>query len=156
MQYPKSWRAKEGQRPNVIQLLTSENGRGLDSIVILIKDLPLPPGPTLSEQELSDFFSPQSMREMIPDGASFVTTKPVILDGQKGGMIVFDQIQQRVDMQLSLRALQFVTVYKDKIIFVQCMAATEGNGQKELVDRFTRVEPLFRLVANSFVIHDQY
>ena len=156
IQYPKSWRAKEGQRPNVIQLITSENGRGFNSIVLMVKDIPLPSGYRITEQELNDLFSPQSLKEMIPDGASFVTSKAVVLDRQKGGMIVFDQTQQRVDTTISMRSQQFVTVYKNKMIFVQCMTATPGSSHAELNDRFKKMEPLFKLVANSFVIQDQY
>lgn len=156
IQYPKSWRAKEGQRPNVIQLITSENGRGFNSIVLMVKDIPLPPGYRIPEQEMNDLFSPQSLKEMIPDGATFVTSKAVVLDHQKGGLIVFDQTQQRVDTKISMRILQFVTVYRNKMIFVQCMTATPDSGHTELNDRFRKMEPLFKLVANSFVIQSQY
>jgi len=35
IEYPKSWRPQEGKRPNVVQTIVSENGRGLESIVLV-------------------------------------------------------------------------------------------------------------------------
>ena len=37
---PKTWVAKEGNRPNIVQKFVSENGRGLELLLILIKELP--------------------------------------------------------------------------------------------------------------------
>ena len=90
IQYPKSWQVREGQRPNVIQFITSENGRGPDSIILMVKDIPLPEGYKGSDEEINDFFTPESLREILPEGSSFISAKPVVLDGRKGGMLVFD------------------------------------------------------------------
>jgi hypothetical protein len=124
IQYPVSWHAKEGQRPNVIQILTSENGRGLDSIVLIVKDIPLPQAYSITEKELDDLFSERSLKETLPEGASFISAKPVILDGRKSGMLVFEQMQQRVDSTVKMRGLQFMTTYKNKMILVQCLTGT--------------------------------
>jgi hypothetical protein len=157
IQYPKSWRAKEGKRPNVIQLIISENGRGLDGIVLMVRDLPLPPGYSMTEQDLNDLFSQRSLKEMVPNGASLVTAKTVVLDNHKGGMIVFDQTHQRIDVKVSVRSVQFITVYGNKMIFVQFMTRPPpGGSHLDLNDRFRKVELLFKLVANSFVIQSQY
>jgi hypothetical protein len=156
IQYPRSWRAKEGQRPNVIQLITSENGRGFENIVLLVKDIPLPAGYRMTNQDLDEFFSPKALREMVPDGASVIAAKSVVMDRQKAGMILFDHNLQRVDATIFMRNLHFVTVYKDKMIFVQCMIASPSADRTELNERFKKIEPLFKLVANSFVLQSQY
>ena len=156
IEYPRSWRIKEGKRPNVIKLFTSKNGRGLESILLMVKDIPLPSGYEITDQELDDFFSPQELKLMIPNGASFISAQPIILDNQKGGMMVFDQTLQRIDQKVSFRNLQFITIFKNKMIFIQCMVATKKNNQTDLNKQFRRLEPLFKLVANSFVIQDQY
>jgi hypothetical protein len=156
VEYPRSWRIKEGIRPNVIKLITSKNGRGLESILLMVKDIPLPPGYKITDQELDDFFSPQELRGMIPKGASFISAQPVVLDNQKGGMMIFDQTLQRIDQKVSFRILHFITIYRNKMIFIQCMVATQTGNQDDLKKQFRRLEPLFKLVANSFVIQSQY
>ena len=156
VEYPRSWRAKEGKRPNVVQLFTSKNGRGLESILLMVKNIPLPPGYKITERELDEFFSPKELREMIPKGGAFISAKSIVLDGQKGGMMVFDQTMQRIDNKITLRSLHFITIYGSKMIFIQCMVATQTENQADLNKQYRRLEPLFKLVANSFVIQSQY
>jgi hypothetical protein len=156
IEYPKSWSSKEGKRPNVIKVFTSRNGRGAETILLMVKDIPLPSDYEITEQELDSIFSTQGLREMIPKGASFISAQPVTLDGKKGGMMVFDQTRQRLDVMLHFRGLFFITMYANKMIFIQCMVASGIENQADLEQQFKRLEPLFRLVANSFVIQSQY
>ena len=154
--FPRSWRPKEGRRPNVIQLMTSKNGRGLESILLMVKKIPLPSGYKFTEQELKDFFSPQGLREMLPKGATFISAQAIVMDNKKGGMVVFDQTLQRIDQKIFIRSLHFITLYENKMIFIQCMVASQKDDQIDLTKRFRQMEPLFKLVANSFIIQSQY
>lgn len=56
--YPKSWRADEGLRPNIVQKFVSEGGRGLEIMMIITKELPLPTGRVLTTQEQVSFLAP--------------------------------------------------------------------------------------------------
>ncbi len=156
IQYPRSWRAKEGLRPNVIQLITSQNGRGFENTALMVKDIDLPRGYVVTEEELDDFFSPEEMRDMVPEEATFISAKPVVIDRHKGGMIVWEQIAQRVDRKVYTRNVQFVTLYKNKMLFLQCMVGSVSDDPASLRATFEKYEPLFKLIANSFVIQDQY
>jgi hypothetical protein len=156
IEYPRSWSSKEGKRPNVIKVFTSQNGRGQETILLMVKDIPLPSGYKITEQELDSLFSPQGLKEMIPKGASFISAQPIVLDGKKGGMMVFDQTLQRLDVILALRGRFFITIHANKMIFIQCMVISKIGNQAGLNQQFRRLEPLFRLVANSFVIQSQY
>ena len=156
IEYPRSWSSKEGKRPNVVKVFTSQNGRGLETILLMVKDIPLPSGYKITEQELDSVFSTQGLKEMIPKGASFISAQPIVLDGNKGGMMVFDQTLQRLDVALPLRGLFFITIYANKMIFIQCMVTSKTENRSDLKQQFRRLEPLFRLVANSFVIQSQY
>ena len=40
LQVPISWKAMEGNRPNVVAKFVSENGRGLEFFVVLIRAMP--------------------------------------------------------------------------------------------------------------------
>jgi hypothetical protein len=156
IEYPRSWGSKEGKRPNVIRLFTSENGRGMETILLMVREIPMPQGYKFTDQELNEFFSPTELEEMIPKGASFISARSLILDGQKGGAIRFDQTMLRLDKKISFRAIFFITIYKNKIIFIQCLVGTHNAKQADLEKRFKRMEPLFEFVANSFVIQSKY
>ncbi len=156
IQYPKSWLAKEGVRPNVIQLITSENGRGSEAVVLIVKEIPLPPNYKVTQAELDDLFSVQGMKEMIPQGSTVLGAQPITLDRQKGAMIKFDTSTQRVDVMIFTRNLHFVTLYGNKMIFIQCMSHSMSPDKQALQARFDKFEPLFKLIANSFVLQSQY
>ncbi|MBU4231584.1 MAG: hypothetical protein L6277_07940 [Desulfobacterales bacterium] len=154
--YPASWRPKEGERPNIIQKFISQNGHGLEVVMLMVKDLSLPPGYKPSHQELEEFFTEKDLMEMVPEGARVISAKPIVLDNHKGGMILFDQTLQRLDMTITMRSLHFITISSGKMIFMQCMVSTLPGKEAELQERFNRFEPLFKLMANRFILQDQY
>jgi len=156
IRYPISWRPEEGERLNIIQKFTSENGRGLEMFLLMVKDIPLPLGYTLTKQDLDDFFVESELKEMVPEGARYVSTKPIVLDNHKGAMIIFDYTLQRLDMTLTTRCLQFITIYERKMIWINCFISTLPGEEGELQERFNRFEPLFKMIGNTFIIQEQY
>ena len=155
IQYPMSWRAKEGQRSNVIQIMTSENGRGRDSIVLMVKDIPLPAGYQISNKERDEFFTEAALKEMAPEGAKLIKAQPIVLENLKAGMMVFDQEMQRIDQTILMRNLHYILLVRDKLVFVQCMTGEISKSRSAVVDRFNKMEPLFKLIGNSLVIHNR-
>ena len=156
IRYPISWRPEEGERPNTIQTFTSENGRGLEMFLLMVKDIPLPLGYTPTKQDLDDFFIESELKEMVPEGARYVSAKPIVLDNHKGAMIIFDYTLQRLDMTLTTRCLQFITIYERKMIWINCFISTLPGEEGELQERFNRFEPLFKMIGNTFIIQEQY
>jgi hypothetical protein len=156
IEHPKSWSSREGKRPNVIKVFTSQNGRGRETILLMVKDIPLPSGYKIPKQELDYLFSQQGLKEAVPEGAAFISGQPIVLDGKKGGMVDFDQTLQRLDKIAALRGRWFVTVYANKMIIIQCMVISKIGDQADLNQKFGRLESLFMLVANSFVLQSQY
>lgn len=154
--YPASWRGSEGERPNIIQKFVSENGRGLEMAMLMVKDLPTPPGYKVTQAELDDLFSEKELRGMVPAGGRLIAAKPVVLDGQKGGMVEFEQTLQRLDVSMTVRGMHFVTVRAGKMVFIQCMVYMRPGGDTDMQRRFGRFEPVFRLIGNSFVLNDRY
>lgn len=154
IRYPTSWRKGEGERPNIIQKFISENGRGLEIILLMVKSIPREY--QLTKKEFAGFFSDKELRGIAPNGARVISTKPIILDGQKGGMIIFDQTMQRLDVSLMVRSLYYITVHNNNMIFIQCMVSTPQGKESEMQERYNRIEPLFNWVGNSFILQEQY
>lgn len=156
IRYPISWLPEEGERPNTIQTFTSENGRGLEMFLLMVKDIPLPLGYTLTEQDLDDFFVESELKKMVPEGAKHVSAKTIVLDNHKGAMIIYDHIGQRLDIAITSRTLHFITILGGKMIWVSCYVSVLPGEESELQERFNRFEPLFKMIANSFIIQEQY
>ena len=152
VRYPISWRPEEGERPNIIQKFTSENGRGLEGFNLMVMDIPIP----LTEQDLDDFFVESELKGMIPEGGKFISAKPIVLDKHKGAMIIFDYTAQRVDITIIMRSLVLITIYNGKMIWINCAVSALPSEEGELQERFNRFEPLFKMIANSFIIQEQY
>jgi len=156
IRYPISWQPKEGERPNIIQKFTSENGRGLEMFLIMVKDIPLPPGYTLTQKDLDEFFTESELRGMVSDGGKFISAKPIVLDNHKGAMILFDQSVQRLDLTLTMRNLHFIIIHGNKMVFIQCVISATPGKESKLQENFSRFELLFKMIANSFIIQEQY
>jgi hypothetical protein len=154
--YPTSWRPSEGERPNIIQKFVSENGRGSEMAMLMVKDLPVPPGYKVTQAELDDLFSEKELRGMVPSGGRLIAAKPIILDGQKGGMVMFEQTIQRLDVSMTVRGMHFVTIRSGKMVLIQCMVYMRLGGDTNMQGRFEHFEPVFRLIGNSFVLNDRY
>jgi len=152
IRYPISWRPEEGERPNIIQKFTSENGRGLEGFNLMVMDIPIP----LTEQDLNDFFVEIELRGMTPEGGKFISAKPIVLDKHKGAMIIYDYTGQRVDITITTRNLWFITIYERKMIQIFCSVSALPGEESELQERFNRFEPLFKMIANTFIIQEQY
>ncbi len=154
--YPMSWKAAEAERPNIIQKFTRGNADGLESFSVVVKDIPLPDGYVFSQQELDDLFSDSELKNMLPSGGRFISGKPVIIDNHKGGVLLYDQTAQRLDVTKVLRIQGYATIVKDKMVLLQFMVVARGADEHALQARFEKYEPLFRMIANSFIILNQY
>ena len=160
LDYPRSWSSADGNRPNIVRKLVSQNGRGFEMIMVVVKSLSLPPGQKLTDKDIEEMVAevatPKELKEMLPDGASFVSGGPLRLDGRPGFYQKYSLKQQRLDFTFSSIAVSYTVYYQTSIIQIQCQVSSEAKEEQSLEQRFERFEPLFKLVANSFVIQSQW
>ena len=156
IRYPISWRPEEGERPNIIQKFTSENGRGLEGFNLMVKNIPLLSGYTITEQDLDNLFVESELKGIVPEGGKFISAKPIVLDRHKGAMIVYESTVQQLDITITTRILWFITMYDGKIISISCSVSALPGEESELKERFNLFEPLFKIIANTFIIQEQY
>lgn len=150
---PSSWLKKEGNRPNVINTFTSNYGKGTEMILFMVRDLGLPSGYKLSAKELREFYTEAELKEMIPGNTSFISAKPIRIDGNLGGQLVYS-LNPSLDQQLNSQFVLFSTIHDNKMIMIQAVVHVTDNDNLEY--RFRHFFPLFQMVANSLVILDKY
>ena len=154
--FPASWSKREGNRPNIIQVFRSGGGHGPIMCSLAVKPLPLPAGYTPSQQELKEFFQPDELKGMVPDGGKFVSAQEIVLEGAPAGMLVCDVTKQRLDLEIAMRMTQFVTFDKGSMILIQFMIS-KPPGTTETLDQLQQqFLPTFKLVANTLVLNDRY
>jgi hypothetical protein len=153
---PASWMAREGNRPNVVQFFKSEYGRGESSALILVQHIDVPKGVRPTQREIDSLFSSSNLRTFVPDGSTVIESKPIVLEGQEGGMLVYEMSADRLDVSIRMRMLQYVILYENRLIFLQFSTGGTPPDRPLWIAAFERHRPLFQQIANSLVIVNKY
>lgn len=152
---PKSWKAFEGDRPNIIQKFISEYGTGKQAITVMVKDMPIIKGYTITKEDLDELFTEKEMKDMVPDGAIYISFTKMKFDGNIGGMLEYEQTIERLDYKFKFRTVQFSFIRNNKWHILSCNVSTE-NLDIDLTIEMKKYLILYKLVANSIVVNDQY
>lgn len=152
---PKSWKAEEADRPNIIQKFTSDYGSGNQTIMLMIKEMPLPEDYKITKEELNDFFTEKAMKDIVPEGGKFISFTKMTFDNNIGGMIEFEQTMDRMDFKMKIRMVQFMFVRGNKMYVLQGTVGSEKTNT-DLSLEMKKYLPVYKLVANTIVINDQY
>ncbi len=153
LKIPISWKSEEADRPNIIQKFTSDYGSGLQSIMIMVRETP--DNYIMTNEEIKYFLTTEGLKTMIPDGARFISSGSTTIDNIQSGVLECEQVVKQLDYNIKIRMLQFVFFYNNKFYSVQCTtsALTETTNLDAEMKKYL---PLFKLVANSIVINQQY
>lgn len=155
--YPKSWRAAEGERPNIVQKFVSDGGHGLEMAMIITKALPLSPGESLSDSDLREFFAPEQMKAMIPPGATFLTAKATTIDAVPAGIVEYRLHQDRAGMSINMQLISYMFIYGATMVQFQCAVGTPGSTTDDSLSRqMDQFRSLFFLMANSIVLEGKW
>lgn len=153
---PKTWVPKEGDRPNIVQKFVSENGRGLELLLILIKEMPLQPGEKITEKDISEILNPKDIQNFIPDGGVYLNSGKLTLENLPGFWVHFKVDMARVRSTVGMETIMYTIFYENKMVQIQGQVMTSINGEPEDRGGLKKYEKLFDLMANSFVISNMY
>lgn len=158
LKYPASWKAIEGERPNILQRFVSQHGRGFEMVLLQVKPIPADALAELSSpKEKEDLFAAESMKSFMPDGARFIKSDRIKLDGVSGGCVEFSQLQQRLSEKFRMRAQSYFVLKQNCLVGVHCSVnLQETNSDEELEARFKQFEPVFKMIANSVIFEGQW
>lgn len=154
--YPNSWAAAEGERPHIVQKFVSEGGHGLESVMIIAQELPLPPGTVITEQEQKDLFSPSELRDMLPAGATIVDAQSTQSEGAPAGIMEYTMRVDRLGMVVLVHAWTLNFLSGNTLVQVQCQVTGLAEAEEEVSRRMAASRPLFGLMANSIVCPDKW
>lgn len=153
---PKTWAAKEGNRPNIVQKFVSENGRGFELLLVLIKEAPLAPNETITEKDVAEILNPTHIKDFLPGSAEYVASGKMTLENLPGFWVHFKMNMSRVRSSIGMEAIMYTIFYKNKMIQIQGQVTTSANGESMDRGGVKKYEKLFDLMANSFVIANMY
>lgn len=155
--YPRTWKAVEGSRPNIIQKFTSESGRGMEIVIIQTRALPKPYDRDLAENEKQEIVSLDMAKEIIPNGGRFVSHKITKLDGEVCAMVEYEIVSERVGLKIGQKILTFILPWKGVLLMIQCSAGGDASAGFDAINRrYEDVKPLFLLISSSCVLTEKW
>jgi hypothetical protein len=152
---PKSWKASEADRPNIMQKYISDFGSGYQSIMLQINDLPFHENIENTNDALNDFFTEETIKDLFKNEGQFISFKKMTFDGNIGCLLITERTVERLNFKLPMRLASFMFLKGKQMYILQCTVSTtikKGNIAVEM----NKYLPLFMLVANSIVVNDQY
>lgn len=153
VQVPQSWRSEEAGSSNVIQTFTSDFGSGNQSIILMNKEISLDNRYEISKIEIDEFFTEKEVKQYVP--GEFISFTKMTFYNNVGGMMVYEQIGQNLDIKIKMRFANFTFIRENILYSLQCTVSST-NIEEDLSLEFDKYLPLFKLVANSIVVNDQY
>jgi hypothetical protein len=100
-------------------------------------------------------FTENGIKIIVPSEAKFISFSKMTLDSNTGGMLEIEQTLSRLDLKLKMRMVQFMFIRGSKI-YTLIGTVSSANMEDDLSPEMEKYLPLFRLVANSIVVNDQY
>ena len=157
VEYPKSWKPREGKRPHIVQFFRNQYGHGAVMMTLIIAALPDEVAKEFTDKDMKMFFADKNEVEaMAPKGAKVLNSKSIVLDNQNGAMLILEIEQQRLDLKQKMLSHQYMTMYDKKFIILN-LAARDTSGDTEGLNKiYQRHKKLFWLIANSLIIQNQY
>lgn len=154
--YPNSWTPAEGNRPNVVHKFTSEGGRGREMMIIVTKSIPLPPEMTLTREDIEELLSPPHLRDMIPSEATLIGVTPTKIESEPAGILEYTITTDRAGVSLTPHSWTLVFIYDNTIVQIQFHVGGLTASNVHTNQRMEEFKPLFRLMANSIVLHNKW
>lgn len=152
---PKTWYSQEGKQPNVIQLFTSDCGKGFNSISIITQEMPFS---TEEIKELSfdeidilykEIFTEEYAKNFII--GKFISFKPMSIAGRSGFLVVSEAVNEKMGMKLKFRSNTYIFHDATHLHFINCSIGTD-NIVENLDEKATIINPLFFMIVNSVVV----
>lgn len=152
--YPNSWKAKEGDRPNILQKFVSNGGTGTELFMIVTKSLP--EGTTVSDEEAKELFTEESLKDFVPDGSNFLSGKSTKIEGLPAGILEFSKRAERAGMVVDMHTIGYIFFSGSTMVQIQCQVGSLPGSKVTAKERMDEMRPLFTLVASSVVLPDKW
>jgi hypothetical protein len=154
IKYPPSWKAKEGERPNMVQLFVSDSGRGLEMALIGTKAIP--PNERFTKADARATVSPEGLKEFLPGGARLLGVETTKIEGEPAGLIEYSIRTGRGGVEIDGRTLALIFLQGRTIVSVQFSVSVVASDSVDLPHRFEKFRPLFNMMMNSIVFDDKW
>lgn len=153
LQLPKSWTAKDGERPHIVQKWASINSDYTELIQLIVMDAE---GYNPTKQEMLQFVADGEARTAIPDGAIYVASGNLSLEKQAGYWVEMTMPIERAGFTMYQESLMYQMFFRGKGIAILCSTGGQIDQQTKVGEAFKRMKPLCQQVLNTLVLPQAY
>jgi hypothetical protein len=153
LQLPKSWTAKDGERPHIVQKWTSLNNDYSDLIQLIVVDAE---GYSPTKQDTLQFIADGEAKSAIPDGATFVASGNFSLEKQTGYWVEMTSSVERAGFTIYQESMMYQLFFRGKGIAILCSTSGRADEPVKVGEAFQRMKPLCQQVVNSLVLPQAY
>lgn len=150
MQLPKSWRAKEGERPHIVQKWVSRGGHGESMIMLIVNDTKEP------EPSSAEIKALAQSGDLTPEGASMISSRTFSTERRTGIMLEYSHEQERVELEMYSRATTYTLFVNGRAVQILCGAYAPKNKKRIADNQHILIKPLCQQVMNSVVFPQIY
>lgn len=150
MQLPKSWRAKEGERPHIVQKWVSKGGHGGTMIMLIVNDTKEP------EPSAADIKAWAKSNDLVPDGATLISSKTFSTEKRTGILLEYSHEQERIEMEMYTKATAYTLFVKGRMVQILCGVYAPKSEKHQADKEYTLVKPVCQQVMNSVVFPQIY
>lgn len=150
---PASWTVDDNESPMIIKMFKRNADNSAVTVLcnLIINEIPLPPDYQFSKEELNDIFKASALAEMTPEGAKIIEAKPITIEGEPAGFLIFDHTEIANNITVNMRATQYVFIRGKTMIIIQF--AITKNSLVQSDESFDSLQkkymPLFEAVGKT-------
>ncbi|WP_296146537.1 hypothetical protein [uncultured Flavobacterium sp.] len=144
LKIPLSWKAVESEEPNIIQEFISEEGKGKESVTLMLMDLPIED--QITERDIKGYFTARRMKKHLPENSRFKKAGKMTFDGINGGFLEYELPLEYSNLNASVFMSSFI--YDKKLYLIFCGVKRNSHESKD-IERFSK---LFRLITSSIMV----
>ena len=153
LQLPRSWLAKDGERPHIVQKWISEGGTGSTIIMLDIRDAQ---GYTPDRREVERFVKSGEVREIVPEGGTLHDTGTFTMEQRTGYWVDMSVRLERAGFRMYERGTMHQLFINGKAVGLLCMSYAKEN-EPRIADAAAKLnKPLCQQVLNSLVLEQAY
>lgn len=150
--YPDSWEPTAGETPDVVQVITSSRGFGMEVIRLECKSLGLPEGTQLKPIEQAKYFTAPALKPLIPADAKLITTKPALVQGRSGVILEHTRSEKRGPKTFEFYVQTYAFIQGGAMVLVHCQVGGVIGGGPPVAQRMRECKPLFDQIMKSIVL----
>ena len=153
LQLPKSWIAKDGERPHIVQKWSSRNSDAVQMIHLDIRD---GEGYAPSKSDMEKFVKSGEVKDAVAEGATYVDSGNFTLEKQTGYWLQMNLSQERAGRKFYQEAVMYQLFFRGKGIGIMCAAISPDDEREKAGEAFKQMRPICQQVLNSLVLLQAY